>query len=306
MAAELILTIPGKAEERFPLADFNIIGRGKDAAVQLDDHGVSREHSSIRRDEHGYWINDLASANGTYHNNMAVTRSELLRDGDEIIFGTVTAVFSVVPGSGTSFKNTDTFQTRVLKRTEVAVSTAPLILLVGDIRGFTEISSRIPPERLAALVRGWYDDCRAVLAPLGATIDKFIGDAVFAYWRDTGPESRRAAVQAARALREGAGVSKSGLMTMQQYKINFECRVGLHIGEVAHGAMTRGNNTALGDAVNLTFRIESLTRELNADVLASAAFLRGWADGIGQFSPCGFKNVKGHPDPIEVFSMVNL
>lgn len=303
MPAELIIHIDGHGEQRFPLAEFNIIGRSKEAAVQLDDHGVSRENSSIRRDQHGYWINDLASANGTYHNNMAVTRSELLRDGDEIIFGTVRAVFSEARGDGTSFKNSDSFQTRVLKRTEVAVSTAPLILLVGDIRGFTAISSRVPPEKLAALVRGWYDDCRAVLAPLGATIDKFIGDAVFAYWRDTGPRARQAAVQAARALREGSGFTKSGLQTMQQYRINFECRVGLHIGEVAHGAMTRGNNTALGDAVNLAFRLESLTRELNADVLASAAFLSGWADGAGQFTPRGFKNVKGHPHPIEVFSL---
>jgi len=303
MAAELIVTILGKGEQRFPLADFNIIGRSKDAAIQLDDNGVSREHSSIRRDDKGYWINDLASANGTYLNNMAVARSEQLRNGDEIIFGTVNAVFAEVEGSGASFKNSETFQTRVLKRTEVSVSTAPLILLVGDIRGFTEISSRVPPERLAGLVRGWYDDCREVLNPLGATIDKFIGDAVFAYWRDTGPAARLAAVKAARALREGAGFSKSGLRTMAEYSINFECRVGLHIGEVAHGAMTRGNNTALGDAVNLTFRIESLTRELNADVLASAAFLRGWAEGAAQFSPCGFQNVKGHPEPIEIFSL---
>lgn len=303
MAAELIVSIPGKEEQRFPLADFNIIGRGKDAAVQLVDNGVSREHSSIRRDDKGYWINDLASANGTYLNNMAVARSELMRDGDELIFGTVRAVFAEVKGSGISFKNSETLQTRVLKRTEVAVSTAPLILLVGDIRGFTEISSRVPPEKLAALVRGWYDDCRGVLGPLGATIDKFIGDAVFAYWRDTGSDSRLAAVRAARALREGSAFTKSGLETMRQYGVNFECRVGLHIGEVAHGAMTRGNNTALGDAVNLAFRIESLTRELNADVLASADFLRGWAEGAVQFSPCGFRKVKGHPDPIEIFSL---
>ena len=185
----------------------------------------------------------------------------------------------------------------------MAVSTTSLSLLVADIKCFTEISAQVPPDKLATLVRGWYDDCREILIPLGATIDKFIGDAVFAYWRDTGPESRLAAVKAARALRDGSGFSKSGLQLMKKYQFTFECRVGLHLGEVAHGAMTRGNNTALGDAVNLTFRIEGLTRELNVDVLASADFVRGWPEGVIQFKTCGFKKVKGHPDPIEVFSL---
>ncbi|BDS07300.1 hypothetical protein NT6N_23400 [Oceaniferula spumae] len=305
MPAELIISCANNSDgqQAHLLDDFNIVGRGKDVAIQLNDDSVSREHSCIRRHANGYWINDLASANGTYLNDLAVTKSEPLNDGDVITFGTVTAKFSTLKSSGVSFKNSESFQTRVLKRTEVSLTTTPLILLVGDIRGFTEIASKVPPERLAALMRGWYDDCRMVLAPLGATIDKFIGDAVFAYWKDTGPEAREAAVQAARALRDGSEFSKSGTLAMMQYKINFECRVGLHLGDVAHGAMTRGNNTALGDAVNLAFRLESLTRELDTEVLASAAFLDGWADGYEQFSPRGLNRVKGHPDEIEVFAL---
>ncbi|MGB0993522.1 MAG: FHA domain-containing protein [Akkermansiaceae bacterium] len=305
MSAELIVTSSNKStgEQNHQLGDFNIVGRGKDTAVRIQDNSVSREHSSIRRDTSGYWINDLASANGTYLNNLAVTKAELLRDGDIITFGTIKAIFSMKQSTGSSFKNQDTNQTRVLRRTEVELTTTPFILLVGDIKGFTEIASKVPPERLAALMRGWYDDCQATLAPLGATIDKFIGDAVFAYWRDTGAKSREAAVQAARALSGSGNHSQTAALTLKNYKINFECRIGLHIGEVAHGAMTRGNNTALGDAVNLTFRLESLTRNLNAEVLASAAFLDGWPLGLGEFSSRGYHRVKGHPDEIEVFEL---
>ena len=81
MPAELVIYI-GEQEQKFPLADFNIIGRSKDVAIQLLDAGVSREHSSIRRDSSGYWVNDLGSANGTYVNDLAVTSSQKLKNGD--------------------------------------------------------------------------------------------------------------------------------------------------------------------------------------------------------------------------------
>ncbi len=302
MAAELILS-DGEQERRFQLADFNLVGRSKDAAIQLLDAGVSREHSSIRRDPSGYWVNDLGSANGTYVNDLAVTSSQKLVDGDQITFGTVTLSFSSTTDGDEPANSDNMFQTQILKRTNVKVTTTPLILLVGDIRGFTQIASKVTADELASLVRTWYDDCRSILGSRGAIIDKFIGDAVFAYWKDTGLQTREAALDAARALRDGADFTQSGISVMDRHGIQFECRVGLHIGEVSLGAMTKGNNTALGDAVNLTFRIESLTRELDAPVLSSAQFLEGWDEGKKAFSPRGFQRIKGYPTPVEVFSL---
>ena len=304
MSAELVIII-GEQEQKFPLADFNIVGRSKDAGIQLLDAGVSREHSSIRRDQSGYWVNDLGSANGTYLNDLAVTSSQKLSDGDQITFGTITATFTTSDVADVPEDDPNMFQTQVLKRTEVKVTTTPLILLVGDIRGFTQISAKIPAEDLASLVRTWYDDCRTIIGSRGGIIDKFIGDAVFAYWKDTGLETRNAALDAARALRDGADFTQSGIMVMDKHQIQFECRVGLHLGEVALGAMTKGNNTALGDAVNLAFRLESLTRDLDASVLASAEFLDGWDEGRSHFAPRGFQQIKGHPAPVEVFSLNN-
>ena len=302
MPAELVIHI-GEQERKFPLADFNIIGRSKDAAIQLLDAGVSREHASIRRDSGSYWVNDLGSANGTYVNDLAVTSSQRLVKGDQITFGTVTATFTPSDSEEEAEEDANMFQTQVLKRTEVKVTTTPLILLVGDIRGFTQISAKVPAEELASLVRTWYDDCRSIIGSRGGIIDKFIGDAVFAYWKDTGIDTRYAALDAARALRDGADFTQSGIMVLDKHDIQFECRVGLHLGEVALGAMTKGNNTALGDAVNLAFRLESLTRELDSSVLASAAFLDGWEEGKSHFAARGFQRIKGHPAPVEVFSL---
>lgn len=66
-----------------------VIGRSADAAIRLDDDGVSRRHARIVQHENQVWIEDLESANGTYVNESRVERY-LLRDGDKIQMGSTT------------------------------------------------------------------------------------------------------------------------------------------------------------------------------------------------------------------------
>ena len=79
--------------------------------------------------------------------------------------------------------------------------------------------------------------------------------------------------------------------------------VGCEVGEVAIGAMGKGVNTALGDAVNIAFRIEALTRTVERPALVSAAFLDGWEEGRPYFESCGVHEIRGLSEPIEVFSL---
>jgi adenylate cyclase len=68
--------------------------------------------------------------------------------------------------------------------------------------------------------------------------------------------------------------------------------------------MGKGITTALGDAVNLVFRIEALTRTVSQPILVSAAFAGGWQPDAGAFRSCGRHAVKGAAEPIEVFAPV--
>ena len=85
--------------------------------------------------------------------------------------------------------------------------------------------------------------------------------------------------------------------------IVLDCRIGLHVGDVAIGAMGKGVHTALGDAVNVVFRIEGLTRTVDRPELVSAAFLEGWPEGQTYFESCGEHRMKGISEPIEVFAL---
>ena len=299
MAARLRALAGG---QDFPLDDFNLVGRGEEATVRLIDTGVSRQHATIRREGTHFWLVDLGSANGSFVNDMALTTARVLKDGDRLQFGG--SIFRFDQDDGGHAHDATGMKTQVLRRNPIPVRTSPVTMLVGDIKGFTHLSSQIPAEQVAELLREWYADCNAIMKQHGAMIDKFIGDCVFAYWPSVDSISRGHAIEAARLLRKSnLSTSPTRKMLLETKNLALDCRIGLHVGEVALGAMGKGINTALGDAVNVAFRIEGLTRKVDKEVLASAAFLDGYDVARSQFEPCGAHDVKGHPDKLELFAL---
>lgn len=297
----LLKTLIGGTD--YPLEDFNLVGRGEEANIRVTDAGVSRQHATIRREGAHFWLVDLGSANGSFVNDVALTTARVLMDGDRLQFGTSMFRFDQHDDEGQEDAMIG-LKTQVLRHNPIPVKRVDVTLLVGDLKGFTHLSSLLKPEQLAELLREWYADCNAIMKTQGAMIDKFIGDCVFAYWPGTDLPTRERALTAARALRESEHTpSPTRQYLKASNNIDLDCRVGLHVGEVALGAMGKGINTALGDAVNVAFRIESLTRPLECGVLASAAYLAGWEDGQAQFDPRGLQEVRGHPDKLEVFSL---
>lgn len=300
MAATLKLEETG---EVFPLQDFNLIGRSQDATIRLLDTGVSRQHATIRRDGRTFWLADLGSANGSFVNDVAVTTARALRHNDHIQFGATVFVFDHEESDIT--KELTGTRTQVLNTVALPVKSIKATLLVGDLKNFTAISAQLTAEEVAAMLREWYADCDAILKPRGAIIDKFIGDGVFAYWASADDEARLRATEAARLL-SGPPVTPSPTRRWlrENLGINVTCHVGLNIGSVALGAMGRGVNTAVGEAVNVTFRIEALTRKLSVPVLASAAFVQGSRAVEPLYHSLGVHALKGQPDPVEVYALV--
>jgi adenylate cyclase len=293
-----------RAQDRgleFSLEDFNLLGRSQDASIRLTDGGVSRQHATIRRDGNLYWLADLGSANGSFVNDVAVTTARALRHGDRIQVGACVFVFETSDVTPTA----EPSGTQMLHTVALPMRTVKATLLVGDLRNFTALSARLSAEQVAAMLREWYADCERILKPRGAIIDKFIGDGVFAYWAGDSAEVRAQATEAARLLSgPAAGESPVRAQLREQMNIEVHCHIGMNIGNVALGAMGRGVNTAVGEEVNVTFRIESLTRTLQVPVLVSAAFIQGWPDGLRYYRPAGIHPVKGQPEPVEVYALI--
>ena len=289
--------------ERHHLREVSLIGRGEGAAVHLTDASVSRHHASIRHEHSSFWIVDLGSANGTFVNGIAVTQPRALRHGDRLQLGNAVLLFE--ESDFASCRHPIGEKTQISRLVPEPARGVPVTMLVADLKGFSAICALLMAEQVAALLREWYADCDTILRRHGATIDKFIGDGAFAYWNGTDLETREKALLAAQALRaaEAMPTSPTRVLLRSRHGIGLDCRIGIHLGEAAVGAMGKGINTALGDAVNVAFRIEALTRAVDQPILVSAAFAEGWPEHRHRFAPCGRHALKGHTDQVEVFAV---
>ena len=291
-------TLRGKAGEVYDLRELTAIGRSSEAEVTLADPRVSRRHALIRWQEESFWFFDLGSSNGSYVNGRRVTAAQALRDGDTIQIGSSYLEFR---GEGRPENGPRMHDTAL---TLVEVRSREVIILVCDLEGFTALSEKLEPEVLAPMIGTWYREVEKALEKHGATIDKFIGDCVLAYWLGTSEASRRNAMAAAAAMQEACDVVRQTHEdVLEKLNLDFQSGTALHLGSVAHGALGGGEFSLLGDTVNLAFRLEGLTRTLGCPVLLSGDFLEGWDDGRERCQSRGRHKVKGRDEEIEVFSM---
>jgi adenylate cyclase len=275
------------------LPDIAIFGRKPESTICLPDNRVSRRHAMIRRQEEGeYWFYDLGSFNGSYINGERVTTVRQLENGDVIRICDFEYSFDL--------QQPDEEENRV--QTDMQV--VPMIILVSDIKGFTRLSEVIPHDELAQAIGSWYGYCDQVLTEHGAAIDKFIGDAVLAYWTDTTPNARKWALSAAKYLRESCDLIQEQMKsTFDEHGMSFTSGVALHLGEVSWGQLGQGGLTMLGDAVNTTFRIQALTRSLGSDVVVSSDFLNGWKDGRKYCRALGTHELKGRKATVDLYAV---
>jgi adenylate cyclase len=177
-----------------------------------------------------------------------------------------------------------------------------IFVLFSDLEGFTALSHAIAPEMVASLLNRYLDSLSAVVLAHGGTIDKFVGDAVVAFWGapiariDDGANAARAAYamwQAGEAFRHDLpeGVPPIG-----------RTRVGLHFGEAIignFGGEGRFQYTALGDSMNTASRLEGANKTLGTKVIASREAVE--RSGLDWWRPMGRIVLRGRSTPVEIF-----
>lgn len=173
-----------------------------------------------------------------------------------------------------------------------------ITLLFSDIRGFTTLSEKNRAEEIVALLNRYFDQQVEAIFDSGGTLDKFIGDALMAFWGAPleMPDHAVRAVSAALRMSEQVEAFKKTL------DFPFEIGIGVHTGEAVVGfigSRQRLDYTAIGDAVNLASRIEGKTAGV-ARVLVSEATRNACGDAF-EFIDHGVVQVKGRTEPVRVF-----
>ena len=178
----------------------------------------------------------------------------------------------------------------------------PIFVLFSDLEGFTKLSFAIPPELVASLLNRYLDMLSDVVLAHGGTIDKFVGDAVVAFWGApiSRPDDGRRCVEAAIAM-HAAGEAFRASAPPEAPPIG-RTRVGVHWGEAIvgnFGGEGRIQYTALGDSMNTASRLESANKQLGTSILISGPAVR--RSGLTRFRPLGRVMLRGRASDIDVY-----
>jgi len=179
-----------------------------------------------------------------------------------------------------------------------------ITVLFSDIRGFTTFSESRTPEQVVNLLNRYFSRQVAIVFKHGGTVDKFIGDAIMAFWGAPLPDERQAEHAVLAAL-EMAQVAVEFAREVATEGVEFDVGIGIHSGQAVVGFIGSENKTdytAIGDTVNLASRIEGLTKGV-ARVLVSAQ-TRQACGAAAVFIDRGDFKAKGREQAVRLFEPV--
>jgi adenylate cyclase len=183
-----------------------------------------------------------------------------------------------------------------------------LSVLFSDIRGFTTISEGLTPDQLVQLLNEYFEQMTEILFATDGTLDKFIGDAIMAFWGSPSPQEDHASRGCACALQMSRGLATLNAKWQAAGRPPISIGVGLNTGMVNVGNMGTARRlswTVMGDNVNLASRLEGITKEYHVQIVISEAtyhqvssqFVCRELDKI---------RVKGKNQPVNIYELMGV
>ena len=181
-----------------------------------------------------------------------------------------------------------------------------LTVLFSDIRGFTTMSETTPPEKIVEMLNVHFSVMADIILKHKGTIDKYIGDAIMAFWGAPVKMEDHAeqAVLAAQEMLEGL---KEVNKTLKDRGFSLELKIGIGIntgeatiGEI--GSEKKKNYTIVGDTVNLASRLESITKEFKTPLIISEYTYAKVKNRING-KLLGNVKVKGREQPVDIYTV---
>jgi adenylate cyclase len=177
-----------------------------------------------------------------------------------------------------------------------------MTVLFSDIRGFTNFSEKLPPTELAEVLNAYLSTMTRIVQQHRGTIDKYIGDAIMAFWN--APVDL--ADHASRAVQTALDMQVALSQLNQEFAVRgwpeVKVGIGVNTGRMSVGNMGsefRMSYTVMGDAVNLGSRLEGITKQYAVGILATQATVD--ADPVHAFMKIDVVRVKGKELPVAIY-----
>lgn len=186
------------------------------------------------------------------------------------------------------------------RKTEITV-------MFSDIRGFTTISEKLDAQDLALFLNQYLSDMTRIVFERQGTLDKYIGDAVMAFWGAPFEEAGHAGRACDSALDMMARVREMQKQWEAEGKPHLDIGIGLNTGVASVGNMgssLRYGYTALGDSVNLSSRLEGLNKEYGTHIIANETTYEAAKGASFLFRELDLIRVKGKLQPVRIYELI--
>jgi adenylate cyclase len=186
--------------------------------------------------------------------------------------------------------------------------TKELTVMFSDIRGFTTISEGLSADELVRLLNEYLGTMTDILFANLGTLDKYIGDAIMAFWGSPYPQTDHAECACRCALAMPKALVKLNAKWKQEGRPPIAIGIGLNTGDVNVGRMgseKRLNWTVMGDNVNLASRLEGITKQYQIQVVISESTYNAVA---GKFvcRELDKIKVKGKNQPVNIYELMDV
>ena len=183
-----------------------------------------------------------------------------------------------------------------------------LTALFADIRGFTTLSEGLTPSHLVDLLSEYFSVMTEVIFKNWGTLDKYIGDAIMAFWGAPYPQTDHAI----RACRTGLEMLQALDRLQRDWKAKgmprLDVGIGINTGNMLVGNMgskQRFNFTVMGDSVNLASRLEGINRQFGTNLIISESTFLHVKDQV-VVRELDLLRVKGKAHPVKVYELLGL
>ena len=181
-----------------------------------------------------------------------------------------------------------------------------LSIFFSDIADFTAIAEHLSPEALVENLGIYFRGMSYTILENGGTLDKYIGDAIMAFWGAPVDRTNHASLACTSALKCQKYLEQLAVGFTRAGKPLFNTRIGIHTGEVIVGNIgyeERLNYTIIGDSVNLASRLEGLNKYYGTRIIISDETL---AQIAGEFvtRKIDLVAVKGKSNGVGIYELV--
>ncbi len=180
---------------------------------------------------------------------------------------------------------------------------AELTVMFADIRGFTSISESMSAEQLAAMLNDYLDTMTAIIGQHRGTLDKYMGDAIMAFWGAPVDDERHARHAVTSALEMQRQLQKLNPVLKSKGWPALKIGIGINTGAMKVGDMgsrVRKAYTVVGDSVNLASRLEALTKKYGVDIMVGDRTRELLVKEFA-FQEVDWVRVKGKLEPVMIY-----